>query len=237
LEHGPVQARGTGLGAGVLLDPSSLWLSVSQAHALVTGAAEPSVQEALRRHVASGAVVYDIGASIGFFSLLAARLAGATGRVEAFEPLPAAAAALRRNIELNQASTIHVHEAAVGAQSGRAQLLSVEEASWSHLADRGWHAQTQDVIDVELVCVDDLVAGGMRPPQVVKLDVEGSELAVLDGMTETLRTSSPTLICELHATNAEFVARMHELGYSTQNLDGPEPLPGAGNVHALATRS
>lgn len=224
----------TGHGAGLLLETGSLRLTNAQAYALVRGVLEPGVQEALRRHVGEGTVVYDIGANIGFFSLLAARLAGPTGRVESFEPLPAAADGLRHNIALNDARTVHVHDVAVAANGGRAELLSVDEGGWSHLADRGWHPRTHEVLEVDVVEIDELVADGLRAPDVVKIDVEGSELAVLDGMRETIRAHAPAIICELHATNIELVERMDELGYSTQNLDGPERVSEAGAVHVLA---
>lgn len=231
---GPVIV-GTGHGAGLLLETGSLRLTHIQAYGLVRGVLEPGVQEALRRHVGEGSVVYDVGANIGFFSLLAARFAGPTGAVESFEPLPAAAAGLRANIALNDARTVHVHEVAVSAGSGRAELLSVDEGSWSHLADRGWHPRTDAVLEVDLIALDELVAGGLRAPDVVKIDVEGSELAVLDGMRETIESRAPAIICELHETNVEFVERMDELGYSTQSLDGPLPVREAqGDMHVLA---
>ena len=231
---GPVMV-GTGHGAGLLLETDSLALTHIQAYGLVRGVLEPGVQEALRRHVGAGSVVYDVGANIGFFSLLAARFAGPTGAVESFEPLPTAAAGLRANTALNDARTVHVHEVAIGGHGGRAELLSVDEGSWSHLADRGWHPRTQQVLEVDVVVLDELVAGGLRAPDVVKIDVEGSELAVLDGMRETIQAHAPAIICELHETNAEFVERMDELGYSTQSLDGPLPVNEAdGDMHALA---
>jgi len=90
------------------------------------------------------------------------------------------------------------------------------------------------VLEVDVVAVDELVADGLRAPDVVKIDVEGSELAVLEGMRETIRSHEPVIICELHATNVEFVERMDELGYRTQNLDGSQPVGEAGAVHALA---
>lgn len=232
--NGPVKVGGELL-SGWLLDTSTLALTHAQAHGLVRGDMEPGVQEALRRHVAPGATVYDIGANLGFFSLLAARLGA--GAVEAFEPLSTAAAGLRRNVALNEARTISVHEVAVGAHSGRAQLMAVQEGSWSHLAERGRHPDTQEVLEVDIVAIDDLVKDGLRPPDVVKIDVEGAELSVLEGMRETISTHSPAIVCELHETNAEFVDTMDAFGYEACNLDGPEKITDAGPVHALATRA
>jgi len=235
LGSGPVKVGGL-LASGLLLDARAVALTHAQARGLVRGDLEPGVQEALRRHVAPGATVYDVGANVGFFSLLAARLAGPAGAVEAFEPLPTAAAGLRRHVALNDAGTVSVHEVAVGARSGRTQLMAVREGGWSHLAERGRHADTQEVLDVDIVTIDELVAGGLRAPDVVKIDVEGAELAVLEGMVETIRAHSPVIVCELHTTNAEFLAQIDAIGYVAQNLDGPQPLADGGAVHALATR-
>lgn len=235
LGSGPLMVA-TGHGAGLLLETDTLAVTHVQAYGLVRGVLETGVQEALRRHVGGGSVVYDVGANIGFFSLLAARFAGPDGAVEAFEPLPANAAGIRRNLALNDARTVSVHEVAVGSSSGRAQLLSVDEGSWSHLADRGWHPRTQAVLEVDVVTIDELVAGGQRPPGIVKIDVEGSEIAVLEGMRETIREHAPAIVCELHATNSEFLDAIDGLGYEACNLDGPEPIAGAGPVHVLATR-
>jgi len=234
LGPGPVMV-GAGHSRGLLLETDSLALTHIQAYGLVRGVLEPGVQEALRRHVGEGSVVYDVGANIGFFSLLAARFAGPTGAVESFEPLPRAVAGLRANIALNDARTVHVHEVAVSAAGGRAELLSVDEGGWSHLADRGWHPRTDEVLEVDLVALDTLVADGLRAPDVVKIDVEGSELAVLDGMRETIEAHAPAIICELHETNAEFAERMDELGYAAHSLDGPLPVREAqGDMHVLA---
>lgn len=92
------------------------------------------------------------------------------------------------------------------------------------------------MIDVELVTVDELLAAGqLRPPTVVKIDVEGAELAVIEGMRATLAQHRPAIICELHETQREFVRAMEELGYWTTNLDGTIPVDQArGNLHALA---
>jgi hypothetical protein len=70
---------------------------------------------------------------------------------------------------------------------------------------------------------------------VVKLDAEGAELDILQGMSATIARYRPALICELHATNGPFVEFMQSAGYSVQNLDGPEPVRQAGPaIHALA---
>jgi hypothetical protein len=80
-----------------------------------------------------------------------------------------------------------------------------------------------------------VAAGRVPPPAVVKIDVEGAELAVLEGMRETIRRHRPAIICELHDTHREFVAFMEEAGYRLINLEGTIPVGEAGaSAHALA---
>jgi len=69
---------------------------------------------------------------------------------------------------------------------------------------------------------------------VIKVDVEGSEGAVLRGLTETLRRHRPVVICELHETNHEVAELLRAAGYSLENLDGTAPIEAAGVAHVLA---
>jgi FkbM family methyltransferase len=224
-------------GLAHLLHVSTADLPLDHAHAglIVRGTLEPPVQEALRRLLGPGDVFYDVGANVGFFTILGARLVGAQGRVVAFEPVPACARAVAHNIALNEFAHAEIREEAVGAAGGRARLLVVGEASWSHLASTGRHADVRDEIDVAVVAIDELVqAGAIPPPDVLKIDTEGAELQALAGMRATIARHRPAIVCELHDTNEQFVALMDELGYATTNLDGPGPVAGAGPIHALA---
>jgi FkbM family methyltransferase len=234
LRGGSVTVAG-GAAARLLLSSDHLPLGHSQGYGLVRGVLEPSVQEALRRHVGPGAVVFDVGADIGFFSLLSARLAGPSGRVEAFEPVPASAAAVTANARLNGfGERITVHQVAVSDHEGCATLLLGVDRTWSHLSERGLSPSARTPIDVRVIRLDDRIAAGELPlPDVVKLDVEGSEIAVLGGLSRTLRAHRPVVICELHETNGEVVALLSDHGYTVENLDGTAPVLDAGAVHVL----
>jgi FkbM family methyltransferase len=215
------------------------YLPISHAHvgSIAGGNLESAVQEAMVRHLARGAVFYDIGANLGFFSLLAAHLSGLReGRVVAFEAAPDNAEAIRVNAELNGVPNVQVRCVAVSASSGHAELQVVDDQSWSKLAEYGEHPFTVEVIEVETVAIDDLVCGGeLPPPDVVKIDVEGAEIAVLEGMRETIKRHRPAIICELHDTHAAFVATMNEHRYRVINLEGTIPVEEEGaSAHALA---
>jgi FkbM family methyltransferase len=235
LRRGSVRVTG-GLGFGLRLSLAHLPVSHAHAGALPRGWLEVSVQEAFRRRLGEGDVLYDVGANIGFFALMGSRLVGAGGRVYAFEPAPANVAAIRENIALNAIANTEVVDAAVGAEPGRERLLLVDDASWSRLESQGWHPRTEQALEVEVITIDELVASGRaRPPSVVKLDVEGSEIDVLNGMRRTIAEHRPTIVCELHGTHAEFVKLMDEVGYRTSNLESSRPVGEAGaSAHAIA---
>jgi hypothetical protein len=102
----------------------------------VLGTCDPDEQRLLVKHLHPGGVYYDLGANIGFFSLLAARLVGPTGHVVAFEPSPVNAAQLQRNIDLNGFTNITLVEAAVSSKTGFAQLdTATKERGQARLAE------------------------------------------------------------------------------------------------------
>jgi FkbM family methyltransferase len=226
-----------GHAGGLAFDMRYLPMSHAHVGSIAGGNLETAVQEAIVRHLPRGGVFYDIGANLGFFSLLAARLSGlGEGRVFAFEAAPDNAEAIRRNAELNRIPNVTVIDKAVAAHSGRGRLQVVDDQSWSKLVEYGAHPYTELVIDVDLVAIDDLIAGGgLPPPRVVKIDVEGAEIAVLEGMRATIERHRPVIICELHDTHADFVAAMKGCGYRVINLEGTIPVEQEGaSAHALA---
>jgi FkbM family methyltransferase len=207
----------------------------AHAQLILSGELEIPVQEALRRTIAPGATVYDIGANIGFFAQLAARFAGAGGRVLAFEPVPAIAELVREAAQRSQLSgRIEVRAQAVAARSGTEQLYVVDDASWSHLASRGNPGGAVQTIDVPVVTLDEVVAAGAPPPDVIKLDVEGSEGDVLRGAHDVLRRHRPAIVLELHDTQADALPVLREAGYALENLQGPGPVDAADCKYVLA---
>ncbi len=226
----------SGMARGLRLEGSGVPLEQLQAHYFLRGTLEVTVQEALRRHLAPGAVFYDIGANLGFFTLLGGRLAGRAGHVFAFEPVPANAAAVRLHVGVNGLANVTVLELAAGARSGRAILSVPEDAGWAHLQSYAPDRDVQSRIEVDVASVDHLLDRGcIAPPDMVKIDTEGAELDVVRGMQETIRSHQPAIVCEMHGRNAEFVALAHELGYRVTNLDGTAAPAEAGeNVHVLA---
>lgn len=146
------------------------------------GHPEPGLGARMLPRLATGHTFVDVGANIGLYSVAAAQAVGPTGHVVAVEPTPRTAAVLRQNIQLNgllESHDITVHECAVGAETGSASLAL-------HASDSGHNSlfadsDTTGAVVVDVVPLDDLVPAGARV-DIVKIDVEGAELAVLEGM-------------------------------------------------------
>jgi FkbM family methyltransferase len=162
------------------------------------GTNERPVQEELARHLHPGDIFFDIGANVGFFTVIGAKLVGPTGRVFAFEPAPANADRVRHNVALNSFANVTLLEKAVAQHAGQAELLVTSYSGGAALASVGTLGDVQERIAVEVVSIDELIAqGALQPPTFVKIDVEGAELDVLRGMVDTLATHKPLIIYEV----------------------------------------
>jgi FkbM family methyltransferase len=178
------------------------------------GTSEPLMQEALKRILHPGMCVYDVGANVGFVTILAAQLVGPNGRVVAFEPLAANARQIGHNAELNRFTHVLVRQEALGNQDGQAPFRVSAESGWGKLAHLGSVRQETAIIEVPIRKLDDITAGGGLPrPDLLKIDVEGAEVDVLGGSVETLRTARPFLLVELHGTNGKIAALLSGLEY------------------------
>ncbi|MCW2715749.1 MAG: methyltransferase FkbM family [Frankiales bacterium] len=207
------------------------------------GTNELPVQEALRGLLRPGAVFFDVGSNVGFFALLAAREVGVTGAVHAFEPVPRIAEAVRRNAALNGFDGLQVHTVAVSDTDGTAELMLAGHPGGATLSTADTPADLTERVTVRVVTLDGLVASGaVPPPDVVKIDVEGAEMQVLDGMTRLLTTQRPALVCELDAADPATLAvkvagwkeRMAALDYDVRDLASSYEGSGWHVYHATA---
>ncbi len=190
---------------------------------VMLGAGEPAVQDTCRKYLRPGMTFYDLGANIGFFSLIAARIVGSTGRVFSFEADPEIAVRLRENLAYNKFDHATVVQKAVWSEPTTVSFARVD-ASTS--PDRGLgHVQldqspTGATITVEAVSLDSYTATHPAP-DLLKCDVEGAEVAVFQGAERLLREKRPMLLVEMH--NAENYRLLSEkfvdLGYACTSLD------------------
>ncbi|MCI4347546.1 MAG: FkbM family methyltransferase [Thermoplasmata archaeon] len=163
-----------------------------------SGLYEPETSRLLQGLIRSGDTFVDVGANNGYFALLAATLVTPAGRVFAIEPNPGSFERLMRNIRLNRMEErIQALGVAVGPTRGTARLfVNRYEDGWTSLNP---HTETTGPIEVPLRPLDEIVSPA--EDLIVKVDVEGGELGVLQGMEEIFRrTKNLALIIEWNRT-------------------------------------
>jgi FkbM family methyltransferase len=171
------------------------------------GTVEPHVQAAIAQLVQPGMIAYDLGANVGFFSLILAKAVGTKGRVIAFEPVSKNATRIAYNAQLNDLANIVVRTEAISAADGAAAF---EPGNFSTMGKL--HNQTLTLSatarEIPVRSLDSLIAAGdILPPNFIKVDIEGAEVDCLHGAATTLRQMRPLLLIELHNTN-DAIARL-----------------------------
>jgi FkbM family methyltransferase len=205
----PVRRRGL----PVLVGPGhGLRLSVGDSTLLrVISRVEKDPEDAMLAHLRPGDVVWDVGANIGWFSLLAARAVGKAGAVTAFEPSFANASWLERNA-LRNGLQVMVVCAAVSDAPGWARF----DGSTS----LGGHLTSSGSAIVRTVTLDEWAAD-RGSPAFVKIDVEGAEVAVLNGAKRLLASDRPVILCEAHGTQKEIASILCDSGYDVRAVEMP----------------
>jgi FkbM family methyltransferase len=188
------------------------------------GTYEPELQWAIGNLGLKDRVAYDIGANIGFSTLLLAQAVGEKGKVFAFEPFPENVERLQKNLDLNDmGKLVQVVQRAVMEKSIEVPFLTYERDSMGHLENvRKERELLQGKINVEGETLDHFVfQAGNLPPDFLKIDVEGAEDLVLQGATRLLAEVRPTMIIELHNQEAagEVWQIMSSNGYSFFRLE------------------
>jgi FkbM family methyltransferase len=167
-----------------------------------------------------GMCFVDVGANAGYYSLLAARLVGPGGTVHSFEPLDDLRAMLERSVRANAFSNVHVHPEAVTATSGSIAFYPYSETN-EGVSSTIRHVDTQaEPRIVPAISLDDFTA---RHPHgrmdVIKIDVEGAEQQVFDGMARLLSSAqAPSAILFESTSASECAQQLREQGYDVAGL-------------------
>ena len=191
-------------------------ISLPRDKAIWTGAYEKELAEAVARSVRQGDVCYDVGAHRGFFSGVFA-LAGASS-VIAFEPFPDNCAQLQLLFANNPHLPLTFEQTAVGKDDGIVEFNVMPDSSMGKLASSSFQSDIESaaVLKVSVRSLDSLISEGKYPaPQIIKIDVEGAEVDVLQGARKTLFINKPLLFIEAHSRSlaAECTALLKELRY------------------------
>jgi len=169
------------------------WVVASGVLEYFLGCFEPDKVRLFERFIQKGKVVYDVGAHVGYFSLLSAILVQDEGQVIAFEPNPDNIRRLRRHIEMNGYSNIKVMGTAVSNKNGEFSFDIDKENSTTCLSPTG-------KIKVKTRTIDTLVESReIPPPDYMKIDVEGAEVLVIKGAESTLKSYRPIIFLATHS--------------------------------------
>lgn len=181
---------------------------------------EPDVTGALMERVRPGWICVDVGAHLGYFTLLLASLVGDTGRIFAFEALPENAFWLRGNVALNGfAARVSVENLAV--TDGRQPVVRLNApphytSEWSIVRSSPIHHS----IEVRAACLDEYFARGPKV-DFIKMDIEGAEYLALQGSRSLLQRDRPSCLIELHGEEGQMAAQfLVEIGYRLESLEG-----------------
>jgi FkbM family methyltransferase len=194
------------------------WIVGSSNHGCWLGSYEYKKRVLFENTVRPGNIVFDIGAHVGFYTVLSSVLTGPTGKVYAFEPLPRNQDYLKDHLRLNNITNAEVIDAAVSDSCDTVYYKEGSNRSTGRLDDEG-------EIQVRTVTLDWLVEkGGISIPDQIKIDVEGGELAVLNGGKLLFERSRPTVFLATHGRiiHQRCCELLSSLGYRFQTIDGKD---------------
>ena len=192
-----------------------IWLKLNPRTAAETinGTGERRELEVVRKHLRPGMTFYDVGANIGIFSMMAARIVGSGGQVVAFEADPEIADRLREHARRNLFAWVNIEQKAAWRESGKVMF---ERADVSVSPDRGVghvvDSKNERVVSLDAIALDDC-SPMYRAPDFMKCDVEGAEGEVFQGARLLLATQRPRVLCEIHSERSRQLV-LHEFSRS-----------------------
>ena len=179
--------------------------------------------------VRAGDLVFDVGAHVGYFTLLAAQRVTETGTVLSIEPNPTALDQLHQNVDRSGLKNVLVAHSACGDSDEPVRLYLHTESNSSMASLSAANATGGVGVDVACSTLDDLCADHrITRARLVKIDVEGAELSVLRGMDRILREMRPIIVLELEprllaafgASPDAILALLEGYGYRVASLGG-----------------
>jgi FkbM family methyltransferase len=202
------------------------------------GVWEPEETSFLVKTLRPGMVFVDIGANIGYYTVIAAGLVGSAGKVFAFEPDPKNFALLQNNVAANHCQNVFIDQKAIAGSSRRLFLYLSSGNFGDHrtyepqgeiLRERG---KKRSAVAVEAVSLDDYLVGNRNRIDFVKMDIQGSEYDALVGMRKTLQHNSDiTILTEFWPTGLKqagvdprvFLNEVRALGFMIYQLHKGRP--------------
>ncbi|HEB86826.1 MAG TPA: FkbM family methyltransferase [Gammaproteobacteria bacterium] len=179
-----------------------IYLNIKESHMMLAralGIYEPDKTRTIHTLLKPGMTFIDIGSNKGDFSLLAAKIVGDTGAVLAFEPEPDNCCWIRRSMNLNSYKNVALYDIALGDINEPTRLYLGEKSGWHSLMPSNT-SSSQGAIDIQMRTLDAVLGDiGRTHVDMIKIDVEGAELRVLDGARITLSNNEEiVLLIDIH---------------------------------------
>jgi len=207
------------------LEPSGIILISSQKHKMYIHpcyvfAFEKFETKLFKSLIRKGMVVVDIGAYVGHYTLIAADLVGEKGKVFAFEPDPDNFALLLKNLEVNRCQNVIPVQKAIADRNGKTRLFLAQENKGDHRIYDSYDGRKSITVDV--TSLDDFFKERDYRVDVIKMDIEGSEMAALNGMTKILKKNDdlkiltefwPSGLRRFGTYPKEFLNKLTEFGF------------------------
>lgn len=215
---------------------------------ILAGVHEMRLTELMVSELEPGMKVVDIGANLGYYALLQASIVGDAGHVYAIEPVPKNFDLLRRNIQLNGYKNVTAYCTAISSRSGTADMALTDASNWGTFLDTSssevspyvknkMERLTREVIAVDVVSLDEfLESEGVDCVNLIRMDLEGFELEVLQGMVHTLRNTPPPLKLFIELHNKHFAEPRDTVGVALQDLYSVGFVPRAAVVPGMILR-
>jgi FkbM family methyltransferase len=189
---------------------------------------EPEVAKTLVDLVKPGNVVYDVGAHVGYYTLLFCRLAGPEGHCIAFEPNHKVFHRLESNIQLNQRRLkckVDAIDVALHSEPGQKEFFVGGSTSTGRLVRFPKGVPEGAIVTVPVTTIDHLVGAGMPLPDVIKIDVEYVEDHVLRGAVHTLSNHPAVIVCEIHSMESGVTCFtiLKDLSYTIRHIETGRP--------------
>ena len=188
---------------------------------------EPEQTEVVKKFVKAGDIVIDIGAHVGYYTLLFAQIVGNKGKVYSFEPDPENFKLLKKNIEINGFQNVILEQKAISNENEKVQLFIDKENRGENRIYDAKMNDTNESIQVESVRLDDYFQNFKQEINFIKIDAEGSELDIFCGMTSIIGKNSnlkiiteyfPFLIKKFGVEPKEFIHSLSELGFQLYDI-------------------
>lgn len=191
----------------------------------INGVYEEFETEIVKKIIKKGDVVIDVGANIGYYTLIFAKLVGQEGKVFAFEPEPTNFNILKKNVKINEYENVILINKAVSNKTGKMTLDLDEINKGGHSISKN---NSEKTIEIESTKLDDYFKTYDGNINFIKLDIEGAEVEAIKGMSETIEKNeevnimaeyNPLSLSNLGSNSEEYFKSLMKFGFKIYDLD------------------